>query len=582
MPTSTVRLPRAVSGNASVPLTLPSFFSEIILPTVVQQASSARLRPLAGRFIFALVLLFLIDTTFGTPFSAFAQAPAAAQTVSPGQKAVVQNVTVDIADKDADGLLDALVETPRLRMIFSGRTGDLSVYYLKGRNFEENLYPPILVDLGYRFASATMAPFRVSLPTGTAELAPSSSFSLRREDDTTDGKIVLSATANALDNGLSVIKRYTLSPNGYAFDVEVIVTNAGDKDSLVGTDQTGGLAFSFGPGLFIDPFNPSTLILLKPEGEDNCDTAEALAKKVAAGGYTGVGLKTTYFCMLIDAKAPVKISSDEFEVKPDDPKKKTFGGHHVRALLPPFTLKTKETRAFRFNCYFGPKLLDELVTIQRATVTDYGFLSTMLLRILQFFNSIIPNYGLSIVFLTLVVRLILYPLTLKSTKSMAKVQKIQPLVQDLKDRHKDDPQKFNEEVLKLYQKHDVNPLGGCLPMFLQLPVLIALYNTINIAVELRKTPFLWMADLSKPDPLLLLPIGIAALMYYQQGKMPDAQQQQMMAFMPMFMFIITWSLPSGLLIYWFTSSIIGIFQQIQANQLTAAMKEERPHHAKSN
>ncbi|MBF0502835.1 MAG: YidC/Oxa1 family insertase periplasmic-domain containing protein [Candidatus Riflebacteria bacterium] len=489
---------------------------------------------------------------------------------------------VEIADKDADGIADASVETARLRLLFSGRTGDLIVYYLKGANFEENLYPPSFIDKGYHFASETMIPFHIGIPSRGAEAAPESQYTFHRDEDTADGRIVLTAAAYAPIGGLSLIKRYTFSPNGYAFDVEAIVANIGDADTLIGSDQTGGLSFTFGPGLFIDPYKPSSIIGLKPESEEVFENVEVFKKKTTAGGYTGIGLKTTYICVLLDAKTPVKITATDFDVKPIDPKFVTLKGENVSAIVPPFTLKAKETRAFRFTCYFGPKLLDELAAIQRATVTDYGFLSTVLLRILQFFNAIYPNYGLSIVFLTLVVRLLLYPLTLKSTKSMAKVQKIQPLVQDLKDRFKDNPQKFNEEVLKLYQKHDVNPLGGCLPMFLQLPVLIALYNTINIAVELRKTPFLWMTDLSKPDPLLLLPIGIAALMYYQQGKMPDQQQQQMMAFMPMFMFVITWSLPSGLLIYWFTSSIIGIFQQLQANQLTKAMKEEQPHHAKSH
>ena len=119
-------------------------------------------------------------------------------------------------------------------------------------------------------------------------------------------------------------------------------------------------------------------------------------------------------------------------------------------------------------------------------------------------------------------------------------------------------------------------LWGCLPLLLQLPVLIALYNTIRIAVELRKTPFLWIADLSKGDPLLILPIAIAILMYVTQAKQAsvDPQQKQMMAMMPMFMFVITWSLPAGLLVYWFASSVLGILQQYQANRIMAAMKEE--------
>ncbi len=158
---------------------------------------------------------------------------------------------------------------------------------------------------------------------------------------------------------------------------------------------------------------------------------------------------------------------------------------------------------------------------------------------------------------------------------MAQMQKLQPKIKDIQDRYKDDRQKMNEEVMKLYMKNNVSPLGGCLPLLLQLPIIMALYNTFRIAVELRKAPFLWMSDLSKGDPYLILPIAIMVLTYYQQGKANvDPQQRQAMAFMPMMMFVITWSLPSGLLVYWFASSVLGILQQLQANHYMASMKEE--------
>jgi YidC/Oxa1 family membrane protein insertase len=175
----------------------------------------------------------------------------------------------------------------------------------------------------------------------------------------------------------------------------------------------------------------------------------------------------------------------------------------------------------------------------------------------------------------LLVRLILYPLTLKQTKEMAKMQKLQPKLKDLQDRYKDNPQKMNEEVLKLYTKNKVNPIGGCFPILLQLPIIMALFNTFRNAVELRKASFLWMSDLSKGDPYMILPIAIAVLMFYQQGKSNiDPQQRQAMAFMPMMMLFITFSLPSGLLVYWFASSVLGILQQLQANHYMASIKEE--------
>ena len=158
---------------------------------------------------------------------------------------------------------------------------------------------------------------------------------------------------------------------------------------------------------------------------------------------------------------------------------------------------------------------------------------------------------------------------------MAKMQKIQPKIKEIQTKYRDDPQKMNEEVIKIYTKNHVNPLGGCLPLIIQLPVIMALFETIRGAVELRKASFLWLTDLSKGDPWLILPLAIAGLMYYQQNKATvDPQQKQMMAFMPMMMLFITFTLPSGLLVYWFASSVLGILQQLHSNHLMANMKEE--------
>jgi len=523
--------------------------------------ATSALRPRPSVLLFILVIIALFVSA----------GELVAQQTPSGQPA-----TVSLADVDRDGLGDATIETRRLRIILSSRTGDISVYYLKGVNYEENLFPPILMDAGYPFATGTIAPFSATIG---AESMNTRGYTIAVAEKTAD-RLVIKATYNNVvpgsqAGGVGLVKQYTFSTTGYAFEVAYLLTNLGSQLIEVADGRQNGLTVSYGPGLFLDPFNPSSVLALKPDTHETYDSPETFMQKTVAGGYTGVGLKTTYFCMLLDAKQPVKLAATGFPVKSDDSRKREFKGELVSAAIPAFTLKPQEGKTFSFQVYFGPKLLDELLAIKRDAVTDYGFLSTLLLRILQFFNAIYPNFGLSIVFLTIVVRLILYPLTLKSTKSMAQVQKLQPLVQDLKDRHRDDPQKFNEEVLKLYQKHNVNPLGGCLPMLLQLPILIALYNTINIAVELRKMPFLWMADLSKADPYLILPIAIAALMYYQQGTSNmDPQQQQMMAFMPMFMFVITWSLPAGLLVYWFTSSVIGIIQQIQANRIMSAAKEK--------
>lgn len=521
-----------------------------------------------GRLFCSFILAVFL--CFSAVISASAQTAAAAPQEQP---------TVKVEDVDGDGLKDASIETRHLRIILSSKTGSPSVYYMKGASFDENLFPPVIQDLGYKIASETIRPF-ISEISGAA--FGSSGFTVELEEQTAD-KLVIRATANVslvgaeVSNsaGLSLTKRYTFHNDAYYFNVEHVISNLREQLTTVGNDENGALSMNFGPGIFLDPFGPSTLLGLKPGVvETYSDIKDFNAKGVVAGTFNGVGLRDQYFCVIIETETPARAAATAFEIASGDERRKPYTGHTISCVLPKFNLGAKESRAFSFQVYAGPIILDQLSRINRGQVSEYGFLSTLLLRILQFFYALFPNYGLAIILLTLVVRLVLYPLTLKQTKSMAQMQKIQPRVQDLKDRYKDNPQKFNEEVLKLYQKNNVNPLGGCLPLLLQLPVLIALYNTIRIAVELRKTSFLWIADLSKGDPLLILPIAIAALMYYQQGKMTDPQQQQMMAFMPMFMFVITWSLPAGLLVYWFASSVLGLLQQFQANRIAAAIKEE--------
>lgn len=496
---------------------------------------------------------------------------------APGRKKMTgMEIEYSLDDVDGDGRHDASIETKDIRVIISSKSGNISVYYLKGANFEENMYPPSLLDQGISMEPHKLSPFSEII----GENASSSfNYTIQIEEKKPEGVMVVATADLQPENlkqgeGYALTKRYVFPEAGYSFKLNYIVSNLGEGVLPVGNEQSGGFSVKFGPGIFLDSMNPPVLLALQPYSHDEFKSEKDLMEASKKSIYTGIGLKTQYFCLLIEADAPVSLHSERFKLGQTREMPKPIDGDLIGVSFPPFTLNKLESKSFALRCYLGPKRLDELKQINRDKLTGYGFLSTGLLRILQFFHNIVPNYGMAIILLTIAIRLGLYPLTMQSTKSMAKVQKIQPLVQDLKDRYKDNSQKFNEEVLKLYQKHNVNPLGGCLPMLLQLPVFFALYNTINIAVELRKTPFIWMADLSKPDPLLLLPVAIAVVTYYQQGKVADAQQRQMMMFMPLFMFAISWSLPSGLLLYWFTSTIMGVIQQMQANQLIVASKEE--------
>ncbi len=493
-----------------------------------------------------------------------------------------ETMTVSVGDVDGDGLQDATFENKNVKVVLSSRTGSPSSYYLKGENFEENLYPPVIGNMGYSIPVDSMKAFNID---NAEETLSKANYNIEIESQTAEN-VVIKATANistTVDentpdaNSISLVRRYTFSNEGYSFKIENTVSNLKDKLITVGDDARGSLAVSYGPGVFMDPFGPSNLLGLRSNGECDAFTkAESLNEKGNKEGvFTGIGIKDSYFAVMMESDQPLRILCTAGEAKSADEKKRVMTTNLIKTVFPKFNLGAREARTFVTSVYAGPMVYEELQKINRTKIGDFGFLNTMMLKTLRLFYSWIPNYGVAIILLTLLVRLILYPLTLNQTKSMAKMQKLQPKLKDLQDRYRDDPQKMNEEVMKLYTKEKVNPLGGCLPLLLQLPVIMALYNTFRIAVELRKASFLWMSDLSKGDPYLILPIAIAALMYYQQGMSNiDPQQKQAMAFMPMMMFVITWSLPSGLLVYWFASSILGLLQQLQTNRMMASMKEE--------
>lgn len=224
--------------------------------------------------------------------------------------------------------------------------------------------------------------------------------------------------------------------------------------------------------------------------------------------------------------------------------------------------------------YIGTKELQVLENVGHhlARLMDYGwfgnkfaFLVKPLLKVLQFFYSLTHNYGWSIIFLTIIIKIIFFPLTHKSFKSMKGMQKIQPYVKVIQERNKKDRQKMNEEMIELYKKHKVNPLGGCLPMLLQIPVFIALYHALFFSIELRGAPFMgWITDLSKQDPYYVTPIFMGATMFLQQRMTPsvgDPMQQKILLLMPIFFTFLFITFPSGLVIYWTVNNLLTIAQQ---------------------
>ena len=210
-------------------------------------------------------------------------------------------------------------------------------------------------------------------------------------------------------------------------------------------------------------------------------------------------------------------------------------------------------------------------------VMEFGFWSFLcypMVWLLNIFHSVISNYGVAIILLTIFVRLVFWPLTRKSTEGMKKMQEIQPLLKELQTRFKDNPQRLQQETFALYREKKVNPLSSCLPMLIQIPIFIALFNVLRSMVELRYAPFLWIDDLSAPEGLFaswfpfgglnILPILMAATMYLQSKLTPSAgdknQQRMMMVFMPIMMLVMFYNFASALSLYWTVSQVLSIIQ----------------------
>ncbi|MBI2339240.1 MAG: membrane protein insertase YidC [Deltaproteobacteria bacterium] len=235
------------------------------------------------------------------------------------------------------------------------------------------------------------------------------------------------------------------------------------------------------------------------------------------------------------------------------------------------TLNPGEKIQRRFSAYLGPKKREELkiLGVNLEHSVDYGwfsFVAIPILWLLIFFHKIIPNWGIAIIVLTFFVKLLLHPINVKAMQSMKAMQKLQPRLTELRQKYKDNKEKLNVEMMQLFKTHKVNPMGGCLPLLIQMPVYIALYKVLYNAIELYHAPFFWFyRDLSAPDPYLITPILLGILMAAQQKLTPspsaDPAQQKMMMIMPIMFSAFMIFLPSGLVIYIMVNTIMSVVQQ---------------------
>ncbi len=239
-----------------------------------------------------------------------------------------------------------------------------------------------------------------------------------------------------------------------------------------------------------------------------------------------------------------------------------------------------QTGSIGTQVFLGPKEQERLKRIQKdsdieglSLTVDFGFLTFIadpLFTVLSWIHKVVGNWGWAIILLTLLIKIVFYPLSAASYKSMAGMKKLQPRIQTLKERYKDDRQKFQMEMMALYKKEKINPAGGCLPILIQIPVFIALYWALLESVELRQAPFaLWWQDLSAPDPYYVLPVLMGASMWLQQKLNPapmDDIQKKVMAILPIALTFLFLTFPQGLVLYWVVNNILSMAQQWYINK----------------
>ncbi len=371
---------------------------------------------------------------------------------------------------------------------------------------------------------------------------------------------------------LRLTKRLTFRGDLYRVEIELLWKNEGKRPIGILPE------LAWGPGLR-DSLDKSRSPLQPPttwvDGRRVTDDLEKLQGPAThSGAVSWTALHDQYFAaaLLPDGGHAVAIVRRDSRGQP-----------LIALAAPARTLQPGAEAAERFTLYAGPKVLDRLKASgpNLDSIVDLGwfdFLARPALELLRFLYRFTGNYGLAIILVTLLQKILFHPLTVKSLRSMQAMQALQPKIAAVQERYKNNPQRKQQEVMDLYKKHGVNPMGGCLPMLLQIPIFIALYNALSNSMEMWRAPFLWIKDLSQPDalftidvwglkdyPFNLLSLLMGITMFVQQKMAPavgDPRQAKLMLYlMPTMFTFMFWTFPSGLVLYWLVNNILQIGQQ---------------------
>lgn len=376
-------------------------------------------------------------------------------------------------------------------------------------------------------------------------------------------KIVLSAQTK---NGLLIKKIYTFKPNDYQISLTFEIQN------ITGTSWSGSYFTQFvrnsqqaKQSHFLNAYSFFGVAISSAENPyQKIQLAKLSTDRVNLNIVNGwLAMIQHYF---VGAWIPSQNVTYHYYSGRDGDGVCTLG-----MVSPEVVLKPGQSASFTSTLYVGPKITSvlEKVAPHLELTVDYGklwIIAIVIFKLLKFVHRFMGNWGWSIVIVTCFIKLLFYKLSESSYRSMAAMRKLQPKIAKLKEQYGSDKQAMSRAMMELYKKEKINPLGGCLPILIQIPVFFALYVVLLESVELRQAPFIfWIHDLSAQDPYYILPVIMGISMYFQQKLTPtptaDEMQAKMMAFMPLFMTVLFLTFPSGLVLYWLVNNLLTIAQQ---------------------
>ncbi|MCI5113226.1 MAG: membrane protein insertase YidC [Candidatus Electrothrix sp. AW1] len=521
------------------------------------------------------------ESTQGGQISQVHQAGQAASTPQSATQAATQAVQAVQPVAVDPKARDITVETPLYTAVFSEQGGGLKSFVLKKYRIAKEEDAPSMEMIST--TNPAELPMIFSLDNGAGGELPflqaETTFVQVKEGEI--GELTMTAVQA---DGIQIERHLTFTSTTYLIDSKYMVTNTGSVPLQI----SPAMVMTNGP--FASGSTSSRYMFSGPAAYVNGKLEQIKPKKMVEGSYPlqgQVGWAAHVDNYFMNVLIPEKGNTGSFSVVGEDKVRTVLSGGIMK-------LEPGKSKEFRYEGFFGPKKLAYLraTGYDLAEAVNFGWfdiLAKPMLYLLNFFHSVFGNYGIAIILLTCLIKGAFWPITQKGMKSMKNMQKLQPKVAKLRERHKDDPAKMNQEMMALYKTYKVNPIGGCLPMLIQIPFFFALYRVLMAAIELRHAPFmLWINDLSAPDRLMIgfdipvlhgipvLTVLMGASMYLQQKMTPttaDPTQAKIMQFLPIIFTVMFINFASGLVLYWFVNNLLSILQQQMINRQQKSKEE---------